>query len=124
MNRMQSDWEKDKRQMQGQLEELWQEMEAFARTGTAVHEVERHLFRKILRLGFALLGYFFKLLGPGDQGEQVDLEDGRVLRRLEGIRARRYLSVFGEFELRRTVYGEREKQAQSSPAGRALAIAG
>ena len=112
MNNMQSSWEENKGQMQEQLEDLWREMEAFARTGTAVHEVERHLFRKVLALGFALLGYFFKLLGPGDQGAQVELEDGRVLRRLEGMRARRYVSVFGEWVLWRTVYGEREKQAQ------------
>jgi len=112
MNNMQTNWEENKRQMQEQLEDLWREMEAFARTGTAVHEVERHLFRKVLALGFALLGYFFKRLGPGDQGAQVELEDGRVLRRLEGTRPRRYVSVFGEWVLWRTVYGEREKQAQ------------
>jgi len=63
-------------------------------------------------MGFALLMYFFKLLGQGDQGERVALEDGRVLRRLEVTRVRRYLSVFGEFVLSRHVYGEREKQAQ------------
>jgi len=57
MSRMQPDWEEGKRQMQGQLEELWRELEAFAREGTAVHEVERHLFRKVLGLGFAMLGY-------------------------------------------------------------------
>ena len=112
MNRMQSHVEEDKRKMQEQLEELWWEMEAFARKGTPVHEVEGHLFRKVLYLGFLLLGYFFRLLGAGDQGEQVKLEDGRVLQRLEGMHARSYWSVFGEFELFRHVYAEREKQAQ------------
>ena len=112
MNRMQPNWEEDKRQMKGQLEDMWRDVEAFAREGAAAHEVERHLFRKVLGLGFALLMYFFKLLGQGDQGGQVALEDGRVLRRLDGARARRYLSVFGEFVLSRYVYGEREKQAQ------------
>jgi hypothetical protein len=109
---MQSHVEEDKRKMQEQLEELWWEMEAFARKGTPVHEVEGHLFRKVLYLGFLLLGYFFRLLGAGDQGEQVKLEDGRVLQRLEGMHARSYWSVFGEFELFRHVYAEREKQAQ------------
>ena len=112
MNRMQPDWEEGKRQMQAQLEKLWRDVENFVQEGTAVHQVERHLFREVLALGFALLGYFFRLLGSGDQGEQVVLEDGRVLRRLEGTRVRRYLSVFGEFLLSRYVYGEREKQAQ------------
>ena len=112
MVRMQSVSEEGKREMRERLEELWREMEAFARAGAAAHEVERHLFREVLRLGFLLLGYFFKLLGPGDQGERVELEDGRALKRLDGMRTRRYWSVFGEFELSRHVYGERERQAQ------------
>jgi hypothetical protein len=98
--------------MRERLEDLCREMEAFARTGTAAHEVERHLFREVLRLGFLLLGYFFKLVGPGDQGTRVELDDGRALKRLDGMRTRRYWSVFGEFELSRHVYGERERQAQ------------
>ena len=112
MNRMQFRAEEYKGQFQEYIDELWWKLEIFARDRTAVHEVERHLFRKMLRLGYLLLLYFFKLLGTGDQGEQVKLEDGRVLRRLEGLHTRRYRSVFGGYELHRNVYAEREKQAQ------------
>ena len=102
----------DKRRMHDQMDCLWQQLEAFAQEGTAVHQVERHLFRELLKLGFELLGYFFRQLGPGDQGHQVKLPDGRVLKRLQGMRERRYQSVFGEFVLPRWVYAVREKQAQ------------
>ncbi len=102
----------DKCRMHDQMDRLWQQLEVFAQEGTAVHQVERHLFRELLKLGFELLGYFFKQLGPGDQGSWVKLPDGRVLKCLEGVRERRYQSVFGEFVLARWVYGVREKQAQ------------
>jgi hypothetical protein len=55
---MQPNWEEDKRQMKGQLEGLWRDVEAFAHDGAAAHEVERHLFRKVMSLEFALLMYF------------------------------------------------------------------
>ena len=111
MNRMQAWGEEYKRDLHALLDELLAEMETMARQGTPVHEVERHLFRDLLQLGYQLLGFFFQWLGTGDQGEQVKLEDGRVLRRLPGPHPRRYGSVFGAFELSRAVYAERDKQA-------------
>ena len=103
----------DKRRIHDQMDRLWQEIEVFAQEGAAIHVVERHLFKALLHLGFELLGYFFRQLGSGDQGPQVAVPDGRVLKRLEGMRERRYQSVFGEFVLPRWVYGVREKQAQA-----------
>ena len=50
------------------------------------------------------------LLGTGDLGETVALPDGRCCQRLEAPHARRYVSLFGEFELARVVYGSREGQ--------------
>jgi hypothetical protein len=63
MNMMRPDWKEDKRQMKGQLEDLWRDVEAFAREGKAVHEVERHLFRQVLALGFALLLLVVRICG-------------------------------------------------------------
>ena len=102
----------DKRYLHDHLDRLWEDVEAFARDGTAVHAVERHLFKALLTLGFELLGYFFKQLGDGDQGPQVEAGDGRQLKRLDGLHSRRYRSVFGVFTLSRRVYAARAKQAQ------------
>jgi hypothetical protein len=109
---MQQGGNSDKRRIHDQMDRLWQEIEGFAQEGTAAQLVERHLFRELLKMGRELLGYFFRQLGSGDQGPQVTFPDGRVLRRLFGMRERRYQSVFGEFVLSRWVYGSREKQAQ------------
>jgi hypothetical protein len=83
-----------------------------ARTdGQPVHEVEQGLWDLVLHVGRSCLGAFLDSHGTGDLGETVTLPDGRETHRLEELHARRYVSIFGEFVLRRTVYGSREGQA-------------
>jgi hypothetical protein len=97
-----------------ELQNAWAELHALiqqaAQDGTAVHEVERALWQRALRIGHQALQQFFTLQGSGDQGPTVALPDGRSLDRLPQLHARRYVSVFGEFALRRTAYGSREGQ--------------
>ena len=81
-----------------------------AEQGTGEHEVERHLFQEMLALGAQLLGAFFKLVGPGDLGEEVVLEGGQTVKRWPAQCERRLLTVFGEFCLLRWVYGTRPGQ--------------
>ena len=87
---------------------------AYVRTaaaqGTAVHEVERGLWQRLLQLGRTALGHFFELQGTGDVGATVTLPDGQVCERLLQLHSRPYVSIFGPFRLARTVYGSREGQ--------------
>jgi hypothetical protein len=87
---------------------------AYVRTaasdGTAVHEVERGLWQRLLQLGRTTLGHFFALQGSGDQGATVTLPDGQTHQRLPELHRRRYVSLFGAFTLAGTVYGSREGQ--------------
>lgn len=81
--------------------------------GLAAHEVERGLWSRILDIGRKALGQFFRMQGTGDMGETVTLpegSEGESLSRLEGLHERRYVSIFGEYRLRRVVYGSRDKQ--------------
>jgi hypothetical protein len=94
----------------GILNEMCTFLRGAARNGTAMHEVELAVWKQVLHLGHTLLDQFFALLGNGDMGENVPLPDGRVSQRLDELHERRYVSVFGEFHLRRTVYGSREGQ--------------
>jgi hypothetical protein len=70
----------------------------------ALHEVERSLFRSLLRLGFHLLCHFLMRKGVGDQGPTLWLNDGQALLRGE-VETRPYRSIFGEMEIARYVYG-------------------
>jgi hypothetical protein len=81
-----------------------------AQRGLGEHEVEGHLFREVLALGGQLLDAFLKLVGPGDWGEEIVLEDGCTVKRWPQQRARRLLTVFGEFWITRWVYGTRPGQ--------------
>jgi hypothetical protein len=81
-----------------------------AEDGVAAHVVERDLFRKILELGYVLFAAFLRITGPGNLGETVQLEDGRVVTRLPELHCRRLLTVFGEFPIERHVYGTEERQ--------------
>jgi hypothetical protein len=91
----------------GSLEQLIAES---AGQGAAAHEVERSLFDGLLRLGFKLFGTFLELVGPGDLGETAALDDGRVVPRLDELRTRRLLTVFGAFDIARWVYAQRDGQ--------------
>jgi len=92
------------------LNEMCTFLRGAAQDGTAMHEVELAVWQQVLKLGYTLLGQFLALLGKGDLGESITLPDGRVCQRLDELHARRYVSVFGEFLLKRTVYGSREGQ--------------
>jgi hypothetical protein len=79
--------------------------------GQPVHEVENGLWDLALQVGRRALGIFLDCHGTGDLGPTVTLPDGRHLDRLEKLHARRYVSIFGEYALQRTAYGNREGQA-------------
>lgn len=79
--------------------------------GAPVHEVERGLWELLLKTGHQSLQAFFDQHRTGDVGQKVTLPDGQEGRRLEELQSRRYVSIFGEFVLQRTVYGSRAGQA-------------
>src|SRR5947209_6967154 len=78
---------------------------------TPIHQVEQQLWDQLLQLGRTCLAAFLDSHGTGDLGACLTLPDGRETQRLPEVHERRYVSIFGEFRLRRTVYGSREGQA-------------
>ncbi len=84
--------------------------------GTALHDreplhtIERGIWTRLLQLGYQLVAQIFEQCGSGDLGASVVLPDGREVHRLPDFHERRYVSIFGAFRLRRTVYGSREGQ--------------
>src|SRR5271163_3156738 len=75
--------------------------------GRPVHVVEQGLWDVVLQVGRRSLQAFFDVHKTGDVGATVTLLDGREVQRLEELHTRRYVSIFGEFTLERTVYGSR-----------------
>jgi hypothetical protein len=81
-----------------------------AMEGTAVHEVERGIWQRVLAMGRQATGHFLQMQGDGDVGETIQMPDGEELRRLPEPHRRTYRSIFGPFTLSRYVYGTREGQ--------------
>jgi len=94
-----------------QFNALQQFVHQAAHHGQAIHEVERGLWQRLLSLGHELLAEFLRWQGPGDLGETVNLPTGETAHRLPELHERRYVSIFGEFQLQRVAYGSREGQA-------------
>ena len=90
----------------------WLRVEAgMATGGRGEHEVEREVWSRLMSMGLKLMQFYLAQVGPGDLGETVTLDDGRVVMRLDVVR-RRLVTVFGEVLFSRCVYGQRAGQKQ------------
>lgn len=90
---------------------LCQLVEDAAKTGRALHGVERDVLQSVLRLGHAAMNGLLALQGLGDLGETVTTEDGRTLHRSKEPTERRLRTVFGEHLFRQFVYASGAKRA-------------
>src|SRR5262245_34731854 len=97
--------------MQSLVPQLLELLSTAIRDGTPVHQVESALWDLALQLGRRSLTALFTACGRGDGGPALTLPDGREVHRLEQCHRRRYVSIFGAFELERVVYGSRQGQA-------------
>ncbi len=75
-----------------------------------LHEFERTALPQVLAVGYEAVQLLLDRLGPGDVGEQCQLEDGRTLKRLPELKTCEYQSVFGLFVLQRYAYAQRKGQ--------------
>ena len=80
------------------------------REGSSIQEVEKAIWGRVLKLGYLALKLFVQQAGQGDLGEEIELPDGRQVRRLPRPHKRDFASVFGALEIWRFVYGTREGQ--------------
>ena len=75
-------------------------------------QVEETIFRQLLAMGLSLLQAFVALSGDGDMGPTLTLpgdqpgDPPQVLPRLDTLRSRPYLSIFGEITIARVCYGD------------------
>jgi len=97
-------------QLTGMADNLATFVQQAVAAGTAAHEVEREVWKRVLAMGRQATGHFFQMQGDGNVGETIEMPDGRELRRLAKPHRRTYHSIFGPFALSRYVYGSREGQ--------------
>jgi hypothetical protein len=82
-----------------------------------IHQVEETIFRQLLAMGRSLLQAFLAFSGDGDSGPTLTIPGERpvdppqVLPRLDTLRSRPYLSIFGESTITRVCYGQDRVEA-------------
>lgn len=90
--------------------------------GQRIDCVEGDVFGGLLGLGLSLMRLFVATQGTGDAGPALATATG-TCKRLENLHPRRYVSIFGDMTIDRTVYGTREKQKiQAAPLDAQLGL--
>jgi len=92
-----------------EFQNMMEMVQQAADNGVMIHEVEGNLWERLLKIGGLTLQGFVNSQGSGDVGATLAYE-GHSLNRLEGTVDRRYVSIFGELLIERTVYGTRQTQ--------------
>src|SRR3954470_19768879 len=82
-------------EVHAKLASLVEWIDRSAQDGTSAHAVERGLFEELLALGKMLFQGFLTLIGPGDFGKTITLDDGRRVHRAEEQHRRHLSTVFG-----------------------------
>lgn len=75
----------------------------------AIHQVEDSIYRSPLGLGRILLELYALAAGTGKIGDTLIGEDGSVYRYLRDLGCK-YLSIFGEFAIKRAYYAKKGRK--------------
>lgn len=109
--------------IQEQLSAIFDMLEDSLHQEKRIDLVERDLFALLLDLGARFLERFVEKSGDGDIGVTTRSAEGTTLQRSGKKQVRRYQSVFGDLEISRYVYWQREKQkALVKPLDQKLAL--
>ena len=100
--------------------EIIDQVDAHAKQGKPAYEVEKNIFKELLKIGLQMLIYFFQQCGSGDQGETITLSNKKTLKRLPELHDKPYQTIFGEITIQRTAYALREKQKMEFPLDKQL----
>ncbi len=66
--------------------------------------MEKAIFSKLMKIGFAAMKGYFAVKGTGNVGNSLELDDGTVLIQESTLRGRDYFSIFGKLKVPRTCY--------------------
>ncbi len=84
-----------------ELQRLFEFVENNA-TEFKAYEMEKSIFKKILKIGLIVMLYYFSEKGTGDVGPELKLESDKILKKESGLRPRDYFSIFGKLKVPRS----------------------
>ncbi len=86
-----------------ELQRLFEFVENNA-TEFKAYEMEKGIFKKILKIGLIAIQYYFSEKGTGDVGPEIKLDSDKILKKDSGLRPRDYFSIFGKLKVPRSSY--------------------
>ncbi len=99
------DVKKQKRtEIRKELEKIIDELEQFPKAAKGLHEVEGHIFKRLLELGKMLLCYYIFMVSEFVKLRGVPLDKEGKKMKNTGVRSRQYRSIFGLIEIKRPKY--------------------
>ena len=90
-----------KEQLIEKIDELLAYITTAVEEANPAHEVESDLWLRMIGFGNDMMGAYLNSIGDGDQGEWVTLPNGHQVKRLDKRHIKKYLTVFGEYEIPR-----------------------
>jgi hypothetical protein len=66
--------------------------------------MERAIFARVMQIGLAAMKCYFAEKGTGDIGAELQLENGKILKKETRLYGRNYFSVFSKIKVPRTCY--------------------
>lgn len=102
--------EKIKQSILNIVDGLLEKSARVAEKGMPLHELEKDIFAEVLKIGYHCIESVLLQSGTGDVGDNLLLSNGKHLNRLDKLRHRCYLSVFGSHDISYFAYGRREGQ--------------
>lgn len=92
------------------VDNLLEKSNLVVQKGTPLHALEKDIFTEVLKIGYHCIETVLLQSGTGDVGEHLTVDNDKQLNRLNNLRHRQYLSVFGCHDISYVAYGSREGQ--------------
>jgi len=92
--------------IKAEIARLWQMSERYISSDIAVHEIEKGILLQLLSIGLLLLKFIIASKEPSTRGYEVADLSSSVINK--GMNTRKYLSIFGQLEISRMSYWEKE----------------
>jgi len=110
MTTMTTTAEKIKQSILTIVDEMLEKSTFVVKKGIPLHEFEKDIFAEVLKIGYHCIETVLLQAGTCNVGKHLSLSNGKQLNRLDNLRHRCYLSVFGSHDIHYFAYGSREGQ--------------
>lgn len=68
------------------------------------YDMEKSIFKKVLKIGLTAMQLYFSEKGTGDMGSEIKLDSEQIMKKESELKPRDYFSIFGKLKVPRSSY--------------------